>query len=113
MINVFSRAGCLVLERKPRDVRYPMVSGKLSKRRFWYASYTIYPIVISTSGRNLQGCRKYPHQPRFLALLGMTTEGKLKNIRFQKKTFKTLPNKRFEGFHSSTVYDGSEWEMRC
>jgi len=29
-------------------------------------------VVISTIGRKLQGRRKYPHQPRFLALLGMT-----------------------------------------
>jgi hypothetical protein len=43
------------------------------KRRFFYKSYDLYHIVISTRGKNLQGCRKYPHQPRFLALLGMTT----------------------------------------
>jgi hypothetical protein len=78
-------ANYLVLERKPRDVRYARVSWKLSKQRFRYKSYIIYPIVISTSGKNLQGCRKYPQQPRFLALLGMTMgEGILKNLHFQK-----------------------------
>jgi len=49
-----------------------MIETKM-KRRFFYKSYDLYHIVISTRGRNLQGCRKYPHQPRFLALLGMTT----------------------------------------
>jgi hypothetical protein len=31
-------------------------------------------VVISTNERNLQGCRKYPHQPRFHASLGMTSD---------------------------------------
>jgi hypothetical protein len=71
------------------------VSGKLSKRRFWYKSYTLYPIVFSTSGRNLQGCQQYPHQQRFLALLGMTMGGYSK-IFISKKPSKALYDKRLK-----------------
>jgi hypothetical protein len=62
-----------------------------------YKSYDLYHTVISTNGRNLQGCRKYPHQPRFLALLGMTMEGRLKKSSFPKKIFKAFPDRRFGG----------------
>jgi hypothetical protein len=60
-------------------------------------------MVISTSGRNLQGCRKYPHQPRFLALLGMTMGGILENLCFQK-TSESLTLQDVWGFRSSTEY---------
>jgi hypothetical protein len=78
-----------VLARKPPRCVIHKGFGEIVETGNIVKSFDLCHFVISTNGRNLPGCRKYPHQSRFLALLGMTMEGILKNLRFQK-TFKRL-----------------------